>query len=120
MPQAPVGPWPRSPLRLAPSEAQAEPGDLHAEIMGDALCIPQPLAAEATQRGLRNAADLVAYATTFPSALAKHLNWSVPEVQAAAAKLTAQLAEHDPAFRTLAMQRPEPAYGALNPDDLPA
>lgn len=105
------------PIRV--NSTNAEPGDLHAEVRDGALWIPALVASEASTRGLRSAADLISFATTFPTALAGRLNWTVPEVLSAVKKLAEQLEKYDPAFRQFSVHMmPAYAFGARDPGEL--
>src|SRR3954452_17094341 len=103
-------------LELAACDLQMQPGNLHAEVRDNTLCIPAELAKEASKLDVRNAVDLIAFMSAFPSTVAEQLHWTVPDVVAATALLRQQLQTQLPE----AMKRPqthaEPSYGAMDPD----
>jgi hypothetical protein len=93
-------------------------GDFGAAIQADKLLLPEAVAEVAVPGGVRDAAEFVAYAQTFPSAFAKALQWEIADVQHALTLLAELLRGHVDD----AVLHPPPVvkrrYGALDPRHL--
>jgi len=110
-----------APLIVTPSDAQIGQGDLNATISGNTILIPKAAAQSFGQQGVRTATDLLSYMQSYPSAVAKALNWSDKDVSAATEKLRGQLAgKVDSALLGDPKDDPPlPPLGARDPDALP-
>jgi hypothetical protein len=110
-----------APLIVTPSDAEVSQGDLHATISGNQILIPRAAAQSFDQQGVRTAADLLSFMQTYPSAVAKALNWSDKDVSAATEKLRGQLAgKVDSALLSDPKDNPPlPPLGARDPAELP-
>lgn len=106
---------------VMPSDDEVSQGDLRATISGNTILIPRAAAQSFGQQGVRTAADLLSYMQTYPSAVAKALNWSDKDVSAATEKLRGQLAgKVDGALLGDPKDDPPlPPLGARDPADLP-
>jgi hypothetical protein len=99
-------------MRLAPSTAPAVPGDFGAIVAEGEMRVPQAVFDAATALALVTSQDLLAYAQTFPTALAGKLQWQPSDAVNAATALADLMRAHG--------ENPQPptdrpAYGAMNP-----
>src|SRR4051794_22218659 len=98
---------------------QPHPGDLKAEVRGDTLLLPRSVVKAARDNGIHTAEELLSYIEAFPTSMASVLNWTVPDMSIAIAGLKQQLRGHLPDEQIDVRQRARPAFGALDPRDLP-
>jgi len=104
-------------LGLAPADPaiHSSPGELHAALVGDSILVPRDVLAAFARQRLRNAEDLYAYMTSFPTASAHLLNWSVDDCGRAIRELETILKR---AGGAVPPKMPIMGLGALNPDVL--
>jgi len=101
-------------MRLAPSTAPAAPGDFGATIVGAEMRVAQAVSDAASALSLSTSQDLLAYAQTFPTALASKLQWQPSDVVRAAAMLADVMRAHGELPPTPTTR---PGFGAMNPRD---
>lgn len=99
-------------LRLQPCTRELAPGHLNARVVGGALEVPRPVAVAMDAHDVRDAAELVSFGQTFPTALGAALGWSPEQARSAIVELAAQLGmDPSPARRMV-------AFGARDPSGL--
>ena len=105
------------PLEIRPISSFAKPGDFQASIdeASFVLLLPEDVATPLASHGVRNAAEIVSYVESFPSAIAADLGWTVPDVLQALNRLRDQLRGHVDEAILNSPQRPKHGYGALDP-----
>ncbi len=99
---------------IATPNPAAETGGFGARIENGALAVPASLAASLLKLGVGTAAELLSYATAFPSSLARSLQWSEERVQAEAAALADRIRSHAGEEMRTRPQR-KVRFGAIRP-----
>ena len=94
-------------------------GDFAAQPDAQGLALPNGVAGALAELGVRTAEDLLAYASTFPSAVADALHWDIQDVEHARNGLVNQLRGFVD-DRLLAPETPEHrVLGAFDPKSIP-
>jgi hypothetical protein len=76
---------------IGQSDREPVRGDFAAQPEPQGLVVPSDVARSLAGLGVRTAEDLLAYVTTFPSAVAEALHWDVDDVEHARTELVGQL-----------------------------
>jgi hypothetical protein len=104
-----------NPLRIKGIPSTWSRGDFGAVVRGSDLTLPQEVAETFVKHGVRNADDLVSYVQTFPSSIARDLQWDVTDVFHGLTRLRTQLSGYVADDVLNPPQRHAKGYGAMNP-----
>lgn len=100
-----------------PGGPLAMPGDFRASVQDGKLCVPTNVATALDELHIADAETLVAHLHTFPSPIAAKLQWTVPDVNTARARLVQTLRPHLDAELLEATNSYAGPLGALDPRD---
>jgi len=94
-------------------------GDFGAVVTKSELHLPEPIAKILSDQGIRTAAEAVSFLQTFPSSIAKELNWDVADVARGVEVLRRQLSGIVDDAVLNSGSKPSVSYGALDPRKMP-
>ncbi|MGF6809510.1 hypothetical protein OKW30_004636 [Paraburkholderia sp. Clong3] len=106
-------------IKATHSARPVRSGDFGAKVTKSELLLPEQVAKALSAQGVRTAAEAVSYLQTFPSFIARELNWDVADVARGLEALRRQLVGvvDDAVLRP--GQKPSVSYGALDPRKIP-
>lgn len=106
------------PIVLSP-DLETSKGEFGARVEGESLLLPASLGPALRRLQVRNGEDLLSCLSTFPSAVAEALDWSMDETRQAESALIVQLRGlmHEAMLEPTATQQRH-GFGALDPAGL--